>query len=107
MAVDGMCAVLSVLLNQHTYGTPIPREELVSRAAVEHDGTAKTAIEELQSAEYPFVQVHNDRVKLHSGRFGEVLDFLVLRCDRDPQELKWRCHHYEGWHRHSWWPPSE
>jgi hypothetical protein len=108
MAKPGaICAVLSALLNQHTYGTPIDREDLVQKTAVEHDGDAKDAIDELVSAEYPYVIVSGDRVKLDNSRFDKLLDHLVLRCNRDPQELKWRCHHYEGWEKHTWWPPRE
>jgi len=102
---DAICAVLSALFNQHKWGTPIDREELVRRSAVEHEGDAKDAIDDLRGADYAFVSVFNDRVVIENGRFGDLLDFLVLKCDRDPQELKWRDSHYEGWHTHSWWPP--
>lgn len=102
---DAICAVLSALFNQHTWGTPIDREELVSRSAVEHGGDAKDAIDELR-ADHPFIIVSNDRVRIDHDQFGKLLDFLVLKCNRDPQELKWRDSHYEGWSRHSWWPPQ-
>jgi len=105
---EAMCAVLSVLVNQHQYGTPLSQDDLVKRAAVEHEGDAKDAIEELARAEYPCVRVNPAQgVLLDNSRFGEALDFLVLKCNRDPQELKWRCSHYEGWHTHEWWPPDK
>lgn len=104
---DAMCAVLSALFNQHKYGTPLDTEELVSRAAVEHEGDAKVALDELRSEEYPFIAVSNSRAKIRNEYYRELFDFLVLKCDRDPQELKWRHGHYEGWDRHTWWPPKD
>lgn len=101
-----LCAVLSALLHKHGWGSPIEREELVARSSVEHEGDAKDAIEVLRGTEYPFVIVSNSRVTIDNGYLEELYDFLILKCDRDPQELKWRDSHYEGWHTHSWWPPE-
>lgn len=104
---DPMCAVVFALFREHAWGTPISRDDLVKRAAVEHDGDAKDAIDELRSAEYRFAIVSNSRVKIDNSHLYELFDFLVLRCGRDPELLQLRDSHYEGWHRHEWWPPKE
>lgn len=104
---DAMCAVLSALYNQHKYGSPLDVEELVSRSAVEDESDAKAAIDELKSAEYRYIVVSNDRARIRTEYLGELFDFFVLKCGRDPQKLKWRDSHYEGWHTHSWWPPKD
>lgn len=97
-----MCAVIAVLISEHKYGTPLPEDDIVSKAAVEHDGDAKTAFDDLQQK--PFVRYNPARgMILDNSYFGQLADFLYYRCDWSKIQIESRLKHYEGWKNHDWY----
>lgn len=98
---EARCAVVQVLIADHKYGTPLPKEEVVSRTAVEDDGEAKTAFEELK--QQPFVRYGRQRgMMIDSSRFGDLADYLYYECGWKPFVIESRLKHYEGWEKHDW-----
>lgn len=101
--VDIYCALLSLLLKEHAYGTPVSKEKAVKLSAVaRHDeGKAKDAFEELR--EEPFITDRGSRgIELNNSEFERLVEFLYQSCDWSEFDLKVRVKHYEGWSNHEW-----
>lgn len=97
------CALLAAIIAKHHWGSPIPREQLLSIAAVEsHEyPAARRAYDALR--EEPFVVTRGDRgIELDTGSFGDLADVLSHECEWDPYKIRLRLKHYEGWDRHEW-----
>ena len=99
VAQEARCAVVQVLIADHKYGTPLPRVEVVSRAAVKDDGEAKTAFEKIKRQ--PFISYNRQRgMTIDSSRFGDLADYLYYKCGWEPFAIESRLKHYEGWNEH-------
>jgi len=71
MSDDPVCAVIAVLVSNHAYGTPMSKDNIVARAAVEHDDEAKSAFEYLKDE--PFIIYNRTRgLMLDNSQFGEL-----------------------------------
>lgn len=98
---EARCAVVSVLVSDHKWGTPLKDEELIRRTAHENDGEIKEAIDELKQK--VFILYSNARgMMIDSSHFGALADYLFNRCCWRPFVIKSRLKHYEGWNEHSW-----
>lgn len=98
---EARCAIVQVLISDHKYGTPLPKDEIVSRAAVKDDGEAKTAFEEIK--QQPFILHNRQRgMMIESSRFGDLADYLFHKCGWEPFMIESRLKHYEGWGEHEW-----
>ena len=97
-----LCAVLSVLISEHRWNTPMPKDDIVALSAVDHDYLAKEAYDELNQPEYPFVWTSNRGMSLNSGDFEGLADFLYYQCGWEAFTIKPRLKHYEGWSNHEW-----
>lgn len=81
----------------------MPEEEIIQRAAVDDEGEAKKAIEELADPEHQFVQQVTGRgLMINSSFFGEFADFVYYSCDWPKYFIKSSLKHYEGWGNHDW-----
>lgn len=103
-----LCAVLSYLISKHRYGSPVQKQQVVSRAGVRSDqrGEAKDAFEELRS-DAPFVKDCGNRgIELDNSKFDLLADYLYARCEWDKNKIHSRLKHYEGWSKHSWFSPD-
>jgi hypothetical protein len=97
------CALLSAMIAEHRWGSPIVKENLFSISAIEtSDYPAASAVfDELRSD--PYSTNHGKRgIELDNSKFGTLADVLHDECDWDPFEIKSRLKHYEGWDDHDW-----
>ena len=104
-----ICAVLSYLISEHKYGTPVDKQTIVNRSAIRSDqeGEAKDAYDELQNNS-PFIEEddNGNGIKIDNSEFGLLADYLYVRCDDkwDAESIHRRLKHYEGWNEHEWSP---
>ncbi|MCH7659702.1 MAG: hypothetical protein IH933_03685 [Euryarchaeota archaeon] len=98
-----VCAILRVLVSDHAYGKPRPRDILLNKAAYppHKGGAAKEAYETVRKQE--FVVDHATRgIKLDSSEFGALVQFLYDECRWERFELELRIKHFEGWDEIEW-----
>lgn len=101
--VDLVCALLRVLVSDHAYGKPRPRDVVVSKASHEkHEGgAAKEAYEAVRDLDL-VVDRGRRGVMLDNDRFVVLVQFLYDECGWDRFELKLRIKHFEGWNEVDW-----
>ncbi|WP_132057023.1 hypothetical protein [Halorussus amylolyticus] len=100
---DLICAILRVLVSDHAYGNPRPRDVILDRASYprHRGGAAKEAYETVRSQN--FVLDYGDRgIKLDNSEFGSLVQFLHERCGWKRFELELRIKHFEGWDEIRW-----
>lgn len=98
-----VCAILRVLVSDHAYGKPRPRDVILSRASYppHRGGAAKVAYETVRDR--TFVEDYDDRgIKLDSSQFGALVQFLYDECGWERFELELRIKHFEGWDDIGW-----
>jgi hypothetical protein len=103
VAVQHECALVRVLVTSHAYGSPLPTDIVLKRAAIPADelGDAKVALDRIQT--HPFVENHGSRgIKLDSGHFQSLVQWLYDQCDWERFELELRLKHFEGWDQVEW-----
>ena len=96
-------AILWVLVTSHRYGSPMPRDEVLGRAAYASDrgSEARAAYETVRSQ--PFVLDYGSRgLQLDNSAFGPLVQFLYDECDWERFELELRIEHFEGWESIDW-----
>lgn len=97
------CKVVRVLVTAHAYGSPLPADLSLRRAAIPSDelGAAKAAMESVRS--YSFIEDHGSRgLMLDNGEFDSLAQWLYRRCDWKRFELELRLKHFEGWDELDW-----
>ncbi|WP_254543651.1 hypothetical protein [Halomarina pelagica] len=98
-----VCAVLRVLVTNHAYGRPLPRDVVLNKTAYPaHKGdAAKEAFETVRRQE--FVIDYGDRgIMLDNSEFGALVQYLYGDCDWERFELELRIKHFEGWENIEW-----
>lgn len=98
-----MCSICRVLVTNHAYGKPVPRDLVLNKAAIpSHKGrNAKSAFETLRQR--AFIVDHGKRgIQLDSSAFGALIRFLHDTCGWDRFELELRIKHFEGWDEILW-----
>lgn len=98
-----ICAICRVLVTNHAYGKPLPRDVILNKASYPaHKGTrAKTAFDALRRK--PFIIDHGKRgIQLNNSAFGELVRFLYDECEWERFELELRIKHFEGWEEIDW-----
>jgi hypothetical protein len=82
-----VCAILRVLVSDHAYGKPRPRDILLNKAAYppHKGGAAKEAYETVRKQE-----------------FGALVQFLYDECRWERFELELRIKYFEGWDEIEW-----
>lgn len=101
--IELVCAVRRVLVSDHAYGRPRPRDVVINKAAYQkhRGGAAKTAFDAVR--ELAFVVDHGRRgVVLDNSRFDALVQFLHDECGWDRFELELRIKHFEGWNAIDW-----
>lgn len=102
------CEIIQVLLSHHKHGgPPIPKDAVMSFAAVPTDGIgdAKDTFDHMRkSPDFPFIESHGpEHVKINNSHFFELVEFLYHECeDFDEDDIRFRVDHYEGWDDHEW-----
>ena len=100
---DVVCAILRVLVSDHAYGKPRPRDVVLSKASYppHKGGEAKRAYETVR--QQPFVLNYGDRgIKLDNSQFGALVQYLYDECNWERFELELRIKHFEGWENINW-----
>lgn len=98
-----MCAICRVLVTNHAYGKPLPRDVILNKASYPaHKGaTAKTAFDAVRRK--PFIIDHGKRgVQLDNSAFAALVQFLHDECDWERFELELQIKHFEGWNEIRW-----
>lgn len=98
-----LCAICRVLVTNHAYGKPLPRDVILNKASYPaHKGaTAKTAFETVRRK--PFIIDHGKRgIQLDNSAFGQLIQFLHDECGWERLELELRIKHFEGWDTIRW-----
>lgn len=101
-----LCAVLSFLISKHGWGSPRRKQEIVAKTSIDPTKTdeseVKEAVEELRK-EAPFIDDHGERgIAIDNSEFGLLAEYLFHECGWDPDVIRTRLKHYEGWERHDW-----
>lgn len=104
MSNEGLvCAICRVLVTNHAYGKPLPRDVVLNRASYppHSGGAAKAAFEVVRRQ--PFVIDRGERgIQLDTGAFGALVQFLYDECEWNRFELELRIKHFEGWDTIEW-----
>lgn len=97
--LEHACALLSVMLSRHCWGSTISRDVAVNLAAVASDGLgqAKDDFEMLRtSTAYPFVGNRgSERVTLETDEFGALARFLHETCGWPRWKIESKLKHFE------------
>lgn len=100
---DLICAIIRVLVSDHAYGKPRPKDVILNRASYppHEGGPAKTAYETVRT--FPFVTDYGERgIELDNSRFDALVQFLYDECGWERFELELRIKHFEGWDDVRW-----
>ncbi len=93
------CALFSVMISHHCWGSPISQGAAVNFAAVTTDelGQAKADFETLRtSSEYPFVGNRGPKqAVLETDEFGALARFLHETCDWPRWKIDSKLKHFE------------
>lgn len=98
-----MCSICRVLVTNHAYGKPLPRDVVLKNASYPvHEGdTAKVAFDALRRK--TFITTHGRRgIQLNNTEFGSLVQFLHDECGWERFELELRIKHFEGWDDIQW-----
>ena len=98
-----VCAICRVLVTNHVYGKPLPRDVILNKASYPaHKGAmAKTAFDAVRQK--PFITDYGKRgIQLDNSEFGALVQFLHDRCEWERFELELRIKHFEGWEGIDW-----
>lgn len=100
-----VCELLKVLLSKHRYGSPFPKEAVISMAAVPGHGIgdAKDTFDTIRkSAGFPFVENRGpDLVKLDNSNFPELVDYLHEACGWPSDKIDDYVRHYDVAQHHT------
>lgn len=98
-----VCALVAAMIAKHRWGTPSGEDALIRLSAVpKHDyPEARTAFESLLRRRF-ITNQGSGGIALDNSGFGELAEFLYHECGWDPDEIKLRLKHYEGWEEHHW-----
>lgn len=100
---DLVCSILRVLVSDHAYGKPRPRDVVLNKASYppHKGGAAKEAYETVR--DQAFVIDYGDRgIMLDNSAFGALVQFLYDECGWEQFELELRIKHFEGWDEIEW-----
>lgn len=98
-----VCSIIRVLVSDHAYGKPRPRDVVLNKAAYppHKGGAAKEAYETVRQR--AFVIDYGDRgIMLDNSEFGALVQFLYDECGWKKFELELRIKHFEGWDEIEW-----
>lgn len=98
-----VCAICRVLVTNHAYGKPLPRDVILNKASfpVHKGATAKAAFDAVRQK--PFITDYGKRgIQLDNAAFGALVQFLHDECDWERFELELRIKHFEGWDEINW-----
>ena len=98
-----VCAICRVLVTNHAYGNPLPRDVILNKASfpVHKGATAKAAFDAVRQK--PFITDYGKRgIQLDNAAFGALVQFLHDECDWERFELELRIKHFEGWDEINW-----